>query len=275
MCSVNSTGDLTEEGHYQVSLTLEGSSEPAIGTTDLFVVNPTPKTFKPMRVGIVGLPNFLSSFIPDVPNITTQGFTPGVKYDALVVGGPSLTQNSFGTTDPIKGTKDPALYQSQLWGGPNQLGFYIDGLPAGTAQVTLKFAEIFWTAPGQRVFDVAINGQTVLRHFDMLAEAGGKDIAIDKTFTIPVVNCVVTISAPATESDSCTGRRRHTHCCRLRREPIGYDLRIASEPRRSSFRASDICAPNPRSAASARRQYFEQSNRIVVRYHRSGSRLRP
>jgi beta-galactosidase len=194
--------DLTEEGNYKVSLTLEGSNQPAVGTSDLFVVNPTPKTFKPLHVGIVGLPNFLSSFVPDVPNITTEGFTPGVKYDALVVGGPSLTQNSFGTSDPIKGTNDPALYQSQLWGGPNQLGFYIDGLPAGTAQITLKFAEIYWTSPGQRVFDVAINGQTVLSHFDMLAEAGGKDIAIDKTFTVPVVNGVVTISAPAVESDN-------------------------------------------------------------------------
>jgi beta-galactosidase len=196
------TPPLTEEGHYSVSLDLVNGNQTVSGPTDLFVVNPTPAGFGPLKVGIVGLPNFLSALIPDVTGITMEGFNPGTQYDALVVGGPSLTQNAFSTTDPIKNTNDPTLYQSQLYGGSGQLGFYVDGLPAGNAQVTLKFAEIFWTGPGERVFDVAINGQTVLPKLDLFAAAGGKDIAIDYTFTVPVVNGVVTISAPIVEADN-------------------------------------------------------------------------
>jgi hypothetical protein len=52
------------------------------------------------------------------------------------------------------------------------------------------------------VFDVAINGQTVLPKLDIFAAASGKDIAIDYTFTVPVVNGVVTISAPIAEADN-------------------------------------------------------------------------
>ena len=55
--------------------------------------------------------------------------------------------------------------------------------PAGSYTVRLDFAEIYWTAAGQRLFNVSINGQQVLTNFDIFATAGGKDIAIAETFT--------------------------------------------------------------------------------------------
>jgi hypothetical protein len=48
--------------------------------------------------------------------------------------------------------------------------------------VTLYFAESFWTAAGQRTFNVAINGATVLTAFDIFAAAGGANRAIARTF---------------------------------------------------------------------------------------------
>ena len=60
-------------------------------------------------------------------------------------------------------------------------------VPAGSYQVTLKFAETYFTsgaASGQRVFNVAINGTTVLTNFDIKAAAGGANIAVDRTFTV-------------------------------------------------------------------------------------------
>jgi hypothetical protein len=65
-------------------------------------------------------------------------------------------------------------------------------LPAGTATVTL----IEQTAPGERVFDVAINGQTVLHDFDIFAEAGGANVALDETFTVPVIDGQVYVYVP-------------------------------------------------------------------------------
>ena len=48
--------------------------------------------------------------------------------------------------------------------------------------VTLKFAELYWTEAGQRVFDVAINGSQVLGGFDIFAAAGSSYRAESRTF---------------------------------------------------------------------------------------------
>ena len=53
----------------------------------------------------------------------------------------------------------------------------------GIYTVSLHFAETDpRAAPGGRVFDVAIQGMTVLRQFDIAAEAGGANRAVVKTF---------------------------------------------------------------------------------------------
>jgi hypothetical protein len=86
--------------------------------------------------------------------------------------------NTAGTGNAISNTPDPALYQNERWGSYN----YTFPVPAGSYQVTLKFAETTWTAAGKRVFNVSINGATVLTNFDIFADAGGEFIADDKVF---------------------------------------------------------------------------------------------
>ena len=54
---------------------------------------------------------------------------------------------------------------------------------SGAQTVTLYFAETYVSGPGQRLFDVIINGATVLSSFDIYASAGGADRAIAQTFT--------------------------------------------------------------------------------------------
>src|SRR5262249_46632423 len=53
-----------------------------------------------------------------------------------------------------------------------------------TYTVRLHFAEPFFGAPKQRLFDVAINGTTVLKDFDIFAAAGAIDTAVVKEFNI-------------------------------------------------------------------------------------------
>jgi hypothetical protein len=48
--------------------------------------------------------------------------------------------------------------------------------------VRLHFAEIEDVRPGQRVFDVAVQGKTVLKGLDIAREAGGKNRALVKQF---------------------------------------------------------------------------------------------
>ena len=81
----------------------------------------------------------------------------------------------------VRGTQDPALYQSQRWGAFS----YAIPVPAGDYRVTLKFAETYWRHPGSRVFDVRIDDHLVLSHFDIMAGAPART-AIDRSFSAHV-----------------------------------------------------------------------------------------
>jgi endo-1,4-beta-xylanase len=73
-----------------------------------------------------------------------------------------------------------AVLQSERYG---EFTYTLGGFSPGSAQaVTLHFAEVYWTAAGQRTFNVAINGATVLSAFDIFAAAGGAAKAISRTF---------------------------------------------------------------------------------------------
>ena len=66
---------------------------------------------------------------------------------------------------------------------------------------TTKFAEIYWTKTGQRIFNVSINGTQVLSNFDIVAAAGTALTAIDKTFPVNSTNGLVTIQFTSGSAD--------------------------------------------------------------------------
>src|SRR5205085_12255496 len=70
---------------------------------------------------------------------------------------------------------------------------YNFNVPNGTYIVNLKFAEIFMSTAGQRVFSVAINGNTVLQNFDIIAQTGAPFTALDKSFPVAVNSGIITI----------------------------------------------------------------------------------
>ncbi len=53
---------------------------------------------------------------------------------------------------------------------------------AGPQTVTLFFVESYVTGPGERLFDVTINGEAALSNFDIFDTAGGENRAIARTF---------------------------------------------------------------------------------------------
>jgi len=86
----------------------------------------------------------------------------------------------------ISNTLTPYLYLTEhFYTGAFQYQFYV---PNGTYQVKLKFAEIYFTQAGQRVFNVAINGVPQLTSYDIVADAGAPNRAADKLFIVPVSN---------------------------------------------------------------------------------------
>ena len=69
----------------------------------------------------------------------------------------------------IHGTTDDALYRKHRWG---LAGYDVPVPGSGTYTVRLHFAETVMTRPGQRVFDVAAEGSTVLNDLDVQARVG-------------------------------------------------------------------------------------------------------
>ena len=84
---------------------------------------------------------------------------------------------------PIAGTPIPWVYTSG-YTHSKPLTFRLtepDG-PAADYTVRLHFAEPETIGPGQRVFDVLLQGQPVLTAFDVVAEAGGPRRAVVEEF---------------------------------------------------------------------------------------------
>jgi len=77
----------------------------------------------------------------------------------------------------IAGTDEPTIYQT----AHVCLSSYRFRVPAGKYRVTLKFCEPDEDAVGGRVFDVALQGKTVIEDLDIFAKVG-KFAALDFTF---------------------------------------------------------------------------------------------
>jgi len=101
--------------------------------------------------------------------------------------------------DPIKNTKNDALFQSVRY-GLNQLKYDFP-VTNGEYLVELYFAEPWYgtgggiDCKGWRLFDVAINDKTVLKDFDIWSEAG-HDTALKKTFLVKVKDGKIRINFP-------------------------------------------------------------------------------
>jgi hypothetical protein len=94
-------------------------------------------------------------------------------------GGTEATASTAPVSAALPNPADQVLYQTQRYGASFSYSFPV---PAGNYQVTLKFAETYFTAAGDRAFNVAIDGTTELSNFDIFASAGGENIALDKVY---------------------------------------------------------------------------------------------
>jgi len=125
---------------------------------------------------------FNAAVVAGTVSINAGGAATGsFAADALFSAGNTFSTTNAIDTSQITGTVPPqAVLQTERYG---ELTYTIPGFTAGrAATVTLYFEESFWTGAGQRTFNVAINGATVLTAFDIFAAAGGANRAIARTF---------------------------------------------------------------------------------------------
>lgn len=109
-----------------------------------------------------------------------------------------LDGKTYSTAAAIANTEDDTLYQNERWG----MTAYRFDLPNGLYRVELLFAEIYDFKPNARVFDVILQGQTVLSGFSPFSAAGGRNIALRYVYEATVsdgrllIEFVARVSAP-------------------------------------------------------------------------------
>ena len=122
-----------------------------------------------------------------------------LSWTANFKGMPAFYASQRRTFDPIKRTKDDALFQTFRY-GREQLSYHFH-VPDGTYQVELYFIEPwFGTGGGSdcsawRLFDVAINDEVKIKNLDIWKEVG-HDALLKKTVLATVKGGNLTISFP-------------------------------------------------------------------------------
>lgn len=111
------------------------------------------------------------------PTLTQDGIN--FAADDFFAGGTIFTDGSLG--DPVQPAFDGTVFETERFGDP--LSYSIPVAP-GEYVVELYFAEIFFTTPGARVFDIAVEGQQVFSDVDILAQTAG-DINQPIILTVP------------------------------------------------------------------------------------------
>src|ERR1019366_2699852 len=100
--------------------------------------------------------------------------------DELYNGGTTYSTTSTITTSGVTNPAPQSVYQTERYGN---FTYTLPNLKPGAAYtVRLHESENYWTASGQRTFNVAINGQQALSNFDIYAAAGAADKAIVEQF---------------------------------------------------------------------------------------------
>ncbi|MCL5666150.1 MAG: malectin domain-containing carbohydrate-binding protein, partial [Patescibacteria group bacterium] len=162
------TAALANGPHTLTATAKDSSGNTASATINIIVNNPVPDTY---RVNSGGLAYIDKS---------------GKQWsaDAKYTGG-----NTYQVTSAMASTEDDSLYQNERFGNFS----YVFPVSNGSYRVTLKFTELYWNYANARKFNVSINNTQVLSNFDIFAQAGGKNIALDKSFTVNVTNGQVVI----------------------------------------------------------------------------------
>ena len=115
--------------------------------------------------------------------------TDGTEFaaDQRVSGGRTFTSSAS-----ISGTDDDPVFQSERYGNFS----YELPVANGSYQVTLLLAEVYFSAPNKRVFDVSLEGQERLSNIDLFALVG-KDAAYSVTETVEVTDGSLSIAFSA------------------------------------------------------------------------------
>jgi len=169
-------------------------------------------------VGLLGSRDGTTGRLPmdfeDLSITARGGLDRGTLVKAVNAGGPAFTArdgtvfaadtlnsgSTYQVNTAIAGTDDDALYQNERSGA----GGFTYSVPVanGTYIVDLYFAEI-WSgnfAAGRRVFDVRLEGQTVLDDLDLFSRAGANRAVVTEHLVTVTDGSLTLTTAPGLEN---------------------------------------------------------------------------
>lgn len=146
-----------------------------------------------LRKGDFGMQIIDENGQPYVGNVSVSlkkhEFPFGIAFDFYE--GQGSMGNSFSNENLIQADSDAEIYKSERWS--DYLAYAIPVESGKEYKVTLKMAEIFFDAANSRVFDVNVENVPFLNDFDVFAEAGGKNMAIDTSITLTSIDGKISI----------------------------------------------------------------------------------
>lgn len=108
--------------------------------------------------------------------------------------------NSFSTTSAIQTNTDIEIYKTERYN--KTLAYAIPAELGKEYKITLKFAEIYFSSGNSRLFDVTVNGKLFLDNYDVFAQAGGKNIAVDTSITIAANNGFISLELNSSKDNA-------------------------------------------------------------------------
>jgi spore coat protein CotH len=121
--------------------------------------------------------------------LADHAWTAGEPYG--YVGGYQDLPTEWWESNPVGATEEPMLYRTlrRDW-----KEYRVGGIPNGDYLVTLRFNEQIFHGPGFSVFDITIEGQTVLDDLDVWAQTG-RYYALDARFAATLADGELNVAA--------------------------------------------------------------------------------
>ena len=126
-------------------------------------------------------------------HLVKHEFPFGIAFDLYDT--PGTMGSTYSTTETIQADMDAEIYQTERYS--DYLAYAIPVESGKDYKITLKFAEIYFSEGGSRIFDALVEGQLFLDDFDVFSEAGGKNIALDTSITVTAVKNTISIELSA------------------------------------------------------------------------------
>ena len=177
------------------------------GTTPVPTATNTPVPPTPTKTATAAPPTATATFTFTPTPVTASTWrvnAGGPAYtDSLGNAWQADTQFAAGSTvaegTTIAGTNDSTLYDTQRYGANFSYVFHV---PAGSYQATLLFAETYSgdDGVGDRIFNVLVNGVTVLSNLDVFAQVGANTALDEVINNIAPSGGAVTIQFVGTNS---------------------------------------------------------------------------